>query len=286
MAERLYKYPRTPHVEGSRFQPGDYDLDCAPFADLQGKYIVVEEKLDGANSGVSFSRSGKLLLQSRGHFLDGGARERQFALFKTWATTHRQKLWELLADRYVLYGEWLYAKHTIFYDALPHYFFEFDLLDTETGEFLSTDRRRDLLKDTPVASAPVLWRGSARSVEHLQSLVTRSRYKTRTWRGRLLAEAQLRGRGLELTQRQTDDSDLSEGLYIKVEAEGRVVKRYKFVRASFLQAVSDSGSHWIDRPLIPNQLREGCDIWLDRCWDTGTVPALPTRQSKPDIFGG
>src|SRR5262245_52782303 len=48
MAEQLYKYPRTPHVEGSRFQPGDDDLDCAPFADLQGKYIVVEEKLDGA----------------------------------------------------------------------------------------------------------------------------------------------------------------------------------------------------------------------------------------------
>jgi RNA ligase len=271
MAEQLYKYPRTPHVEGSRFQPGDDDLDCAPFADLQGKYIVVEEKLDGANAGVSFSRDGKLLLQSRGHFLDGGERERQFALLKTWATTHQQKLWGLLADRYILYGEWLYAKHTIFYDALPHYFFEFDLLDAETGEFLSTDRRRELLKDSPLVSAPVLWRGLGRSVEHLQSLVRRSRYKTEAWRNRLLTEAQLRGQGIELIQRQTDNSDLSEGLYIKVEVEGRVVGRYKFVRASFLQAVSDSGSHWMDRPIIPNQIREGCDIWLDRCWDAGTV---------------
>ena len=262
MAEQLYKYPRTPHVEGSRFQPGDDDLDCAPFADLRGKYIVVEEKLDGANAGVSFCRRGKLLLQSRGHFLDGGPRERQFELFKTWATTHQQKLWELLADRYVLYGEWLYAKHTIFYDALPHYFFEFDLLDNKTGGFLSTDRRRELLKGAPVASAPVLWRGLAQSVEHLKSLVTRSRYKTGAWRDRLFAEAQLRGKDIELIRRQTDDSDLSEGLYIKVEVEGRVVDRYKFVRASFLQAVSDSGSHWMDRPIIPNQLCEGCDIWL------------------------
>jgi RNA ligase len=272
MAEQLYKYPRTPHVEGSRFQPGDDDLDCAPFADLQGKYIVVEEKLDGANAGVSFSRDGKLLLQSRGHFLDGGERERQFALFKTWATTHQQKLWGLLADRYVLYGEWLYAKHTIFYDALPHYFFEFDLLDTETGEFLSTDRRCGLLKDSPLVSAPVLWRRLGRSIEHLQSLVTRSRYKPDAWRDRLLTEAQLRGQGIELIQRQTDNSDLSEGLYIKVEVEGRVVGRYKFVRASFLQSVSDSGSHWMDRPIIPNQIREGCDIWLDRCWDAGPAP--------------
>jgi RNA ligase-like protein len=262
MVEQLYKYPRTPHVEGSRFQPGDDNLDYAPFADLRGKYIVVEEKLDGANAGVSFSRDGALLLQSRGHFLDGGPRERQFALFKTWATTHQQKLWELLADRYVLYGEWLYAKHTIFYDALPHYFFEFDLLDNETGRFLSTDLRRELLQGSPVFSAPVLWRGLARSVEHLQSLVTHSHYKTWTWRDRLLAEAQLRAQDLELVRRQTDDSDLSEGLYIKVEVEGRVMERYKFVRASFLQAVSDSGSHWMDRPIIPNQLCEGCDIWL------------------------
>jgi hypothetical protein len=262
MGEQLYKYPRTPHVEGSRFQPGDDDLDCAPFADLRGKYIVVEEKLDGANAGLSFGRSGKLLLQSRGHFLDGGPRERQFALFKTWATTHQQKLWESLADRYVLYGEWLYAKHTIYYDALPHYFFEFDLLDTETGEFLSTDRRRELLRDLPIISAPVLWSGLALSVEHLQSLVARSRYKTGTWRDSLLAEAQLRGQDIALIKRQTDDSDLSEGLYIKVEVKGRVVERYKIVRASFLQSVSDSGSHWMDRPIIANQLREGCDIWL------------------------
>jgi hypothetical protein len=262
MAEQLYKYPRTPHLEGSRFQPGDDELDCAPFADLRGKQIVVEEKLDGANAGVSFSRSGKLLLQSRGHFLDGGLRERQFALFKTWATRHQRVLRELLADRYVLFGEWLYAKHTIFYDALPHYFFEFDLLDTETGDFLSTDHRHEMLKGSPVVSAPVVWRGMARSVEHLQSLVMRSLYKTDSWRDRLLAEARSREHDIDLIQRQTDDSDLSEGLCLKVEDEGQVVERYKFVRASFLQAVSDSGSHWMDRPIISNQLRAGCDIWL------------------------
>jgi hypothetical protein len=107
-----------------------------------------------------------------------------------------------------------------------------------------------------------LWRGLAQSVEHLQSLIKRARYKSGAWRDRLLAEAQLRGQDIELTQRQTDNSDLSEGLYIKVEAEGQVLERYKLVRASFLQSVSDSGSHWMDRPIIPNQLREGCDIWL------------------------
>ena len=50
----LLKYPRTPHLEGSRLQPGDHDLVSVPFADLAGRFLVVEEKLDGANSAISF----------------------------------------------------------------------------------------------------------------------------------------------------------------------------------------------------------------------------------------
>lgn len=261
MASQLFKYPRTPHIEGSRFQPGDEDLDCVPFYQLQGKSIVVEEKLDGANSGISFNREGKLQLQSRGHFLDGGVRERQFAMFKTWATTHRQMLWQLLGDRYVLYGEWLYAKHTIFYDTLPHYFHEFDMFDIATGEYLSTEARHQTLKGLPVVSVPVLWQGVARSVDHLQSLIKPSVYKSPDWRVRLRQEIESRRQIVELVEQQTDGSDLAEGLYIKVESEGTVTERYKFVRAGFLQAVAESGSHWMERPILPNQLRADVDIF-------------------------
>lgn len=261
MAEKLYKYPRTPHLEGSRRQAGDDDLAGVSWAELQGQFIVVAEKLDGANSGISFSGDGRLQLQSRGHFLDGGARERQFALFKTWATTQQQALWELLGDRYVLYGEWLYARHTIFYDALPHYFCAFDLLDTEAGEFLSTERRHALLQDSPIVSVPVLWHGVAGADVHLPSLLTRSLYQSAAWRTRLRAEASARGQDAELVLRQTDDADLAEGLYIKAEDEGCVVGRYKFVRASFLQAGADADSDWRARPLMPNQLRAGNDIF-------------------------
>ncbi|HEX8069467.1 MAG TPA: RNA ligase family protein [Pyrinomonadaceae bacterium] len=52
---RLYKYPRTPHLNGSRLQPGDEELRVIPFESLKGRRVVVEEKLDGANSAVSFS---------------------------------------------------------------------------------------------------------------------------------------------------------------------------------------------------------------------------------------
>ncbi|HST86918.1 MAG TPA: RNA ligase family protein, partial [Ktedonobacterales bacterium] len=131
--ESIYKYPRTRHVEGSGLQPGDEDLAVAPFAALAGRHLVVEEKMDGANSAISFTPEGRLLLQSRGHYLAGGPRERQFDLFKRWASRYAGELWEALGSRYVLYGEWLYAKHTIYYTDLPHYFLEFDALDTVDG---------------------------------------------------------------------------------------------------------------------------------------------------------
>jgi len=51
------------------------------------------------------------------------------------------------------------------------------------------------------------------------------------------------------------------GLYVKVEADGRVLERYKLLRASFLDTVAQSGSHWLDRPIVPNQLRPGVDLF-------------------------
>lgn len=134
MAEELHikKYPRTPHLEGSRLQAGDEDLSQIPFSDIAGRHIVVEEKVGGANSAVSFDRDGTLLLQSRGHYLTGGWRERHYNLFKQWAGVHREALYAVLGSRYIMYGEWMYAKHTVYYDALPHYFLEFDVLDRET----------------------------------------------------------------------------------------------------------------------------------------------------------
>ena len=42
----LVKYPRT-HLEGSRQQPGGFDLAAVSFARVAGRHPVVEEKLDG-----------------------------------------------------------------------------------------------------------------------------------------------------------------------------------------------------------------------------------------------
>ncbi|HUE76189.1 MAG TPA: RNA ligase family protein [Chloroflexota bacterium] len=257
----MYRYPRTVHIEHSRRQPGDENLAVEPFERLQGRHVVIEEKVDGANSGISFNATGEMRLQSRGHFLTGGPRERHFALFKTWAACHQRELFAALSSRYVLYGEWLYAKHTIFYDALSHYFLEFDVLDTESDRFLSTDHRRSLLGDAPIVSVPVLWEGTVESANRLSDLVGPSRFKMPGWREQLALLARSLGLNPEKVDRQTDQSDAMEGLYVKVEEKGEVVERYKLIRQSFLTNVLDSDSHWLDRPIVPNQLAVGVDIF-------------------------
>ncbi len=259
---RLYKYPRTQHIAGSGVQAGDEDLSVVPFGELAGRHLVVEEKMDGANCAVSFAADGRLLLQSRGHYLTGGPREAQFGLLKAWAGRYRHELWELLTDRYVMYGEWLYAKHTIFYTDLPHYFLEFDILDTATGVFLSTPCRHELLRDAPfVASVAVLHAGVVPALADLVAMIGPSRFIAADHAAQLRAAGTAYGLDPEQVARETDSSGLMEGLFVKIEEAGAVTGRYKYVRAGFLQSVFDSGSHWLDRPLLPNRLRPGVSLF-------------------------
>jgi hypothetical protein len=253
--QQIRKYPRTHHIFGSRLQPGDEDLQAVRFSHLRRKHLVVEEKVDGANAAISFDSAGKLQLQSRGHYLTGGPRERHFDLFKQWAHTVADELQPVLTDRYVMYGEWLYAKHTIFYDQLPSHFLEFDVLDLAEDKFLSTLRRRELLCDLPIASVPVLHMGTVASIEALTARIARSAFISTSHRQALQEICARKKLDPERIARETDVTPTMEGLYVKVEEVGAVVERYKYIRTSFLTTVTQSESHWLNRPIIPNQLR-------------------------------
>ena len=242
-------------------QPGDEDLDSVRFSEIRGQPVVIEEKLDGANSALSFGPDGRLWLQSRGHYLTGGKREKHFALFKKWAHAHAHALFGLVGKRYIVYGEWVYAKHTIFYDTLPHYFLEFDVFDRDEEVFLDTDRRHEMFEGSPVVSVPVLWHGQGKSLDHLHDLVGMSLYKSDNWKDSLRTAIRAEGLDPERLANETDPADEMEGLYIKVESGGLVTDRYKFVRASFLTSVVESGSHWLNRPIVPNRLAAGVDIF-------------------------
>ena len=175
-------------------------------------------------------------------------------MMKQWAMVHKDAFYEVLGTRYIMYGEWMYAKHTVYYDALPHYFLEFDVLDRENGIFLDTPSRNELLRKLPIVSVPVLGTGVYKTKDEMLKLLGQSNYVTGNQRENLYQSAIKLGLDPERSCNETEISGLMEGLYIKVEENGRVVNRVKYVRAAFLQCVDFSETHWIDRPIIPNQL--------------------------------
>ncbi len=253
----LVKYPRTQHLQGSRLQPGDEDLRQLPFEHILGRKIVIEEKIDGANTAISFDSDGTLLLQSRGHYLDGGYGERHYNFLKQWANTYKDIFYSALGSRFIMYGEWMYAKHTVFYDALPNYFMEFDIFDREREVFLSTAERKKLTdKMGIVSSVPVLAEGVFKSKEEILKYLGNSNYITENHIEVLRYLCEKYDLDVERNVRETDPSRTMEGLYIKVEEDGVVKDRMKFVRHSFYQCVNESKSHWQTRPIVPNQLKK------------------------------
>jgi len=239
----MIKYPKTPRL--SKLVGGE------EMQEWSGLHAVVEEKVDGANAAIQFE-DGKLVLQSRGHVLTGGTRERLFERFKPWAYERLGGLQEALGERYVAFGEWVFAKNRVFYDALPAYFIEFDVWDKEAGLFLTTAARRALLAGSPLTSVVVLWEGLFHKAPAFSSFVTASSYKTGRWKEHYNL-AMKAGMESYYAASETDDSILMEGVYVKVEDEHQVVGRMKAPRAEFEKIRTDD-QKWGRRPLFPNLL--------------------------------
>ncbi len=240
--DEFVKYPRTPHLFCSKGTDDDKHMgESESLRFLADGSLIVEEKIDGTNVGIHFNSDGKLALQCRGHLITEGMHP-QYDLFKQWASVKRPVLEDLLGDRYILFGEWAYARHSVHYRRLPHYFFEFDVYDKESRAFLDLARRMELLEGSGIQTVPVLHRGSL-DREGLLSLIGPSRF-----------DSQFEN---PLTKR-TDG--LMEGLYLRTEGGGIVTGRAKIVRSEFVEKVKQS-AHWQYQSMTPNQLEPGADLW-------------------------
>lgn len=237
----LPPYPRTLHLGDSG--GGTSKHRCA-FGEVAGRHLVVEEKVDGSHCGLAFDANAELRIFSRNTVLSSPP-PRDFRALDELARAHTDALWEVLGDRYVLYGEWAFATHSIFYDALPAYFLEDDIFDRTAGGFLSTVRRRSIVAALPSGfghAVEVLHEGPVTELEALRTLVGPSRYKSAAWRK---ARPNLA---------HVEDSDDMEGLYIKVESDNFVERRLKWVRPGFVAHVERS-KHWRDRAETRNVLK-------------------------------
>jgi hypothetical protein len=233
------RFPKTPRVADA--------LQADVHRTWAQHRAVVEEKVDGSNVGIFF-RDGALCLQSRGHILRGGSGEATFAPFHPWAWERQEALWEALGERFVLYGEWMFAKNRAFYNRLPDWFLGFDVLDREKGLFLTVAARNAILGAVRAHPVPQLWAGPFRKAPAFGSFLGPSRIKGPGWKEALLEESQ-RARVRDVMA-ETDDSDWMEGVYVRVEDENGLVGRMKLHRDGFNKPLEDG---WGRMPFVRNR---------------------------------
>jgi atypical dual specificity phosphatase len=174
----LLKFPRTRHLLNLGSATRD-DLLIPP-DDVKriflNREVLVEEKIDGANMGLSIVDC-KIVAQNRSHYVSADYHV-QFKHLDKWIHQHSPVLWEILeSDRFILYGEWCYAKHSIPYSELSDWFTAFDLFDRLENKFWSRSRLEARLEGTGIALIPLICRRSFKNTEELRKLVqTKSRY--------------------------------------------------------------------------------------------------------------
>jgi hypothetical protein len=219
------KFPSTPHLLWLEASPprDDKVLSLDAVEEFLATPLVIEEKVDGANVGFSFSSDGELRIQNRGQFLSsesGG----QFKGIWQWARQREDRMFDALSDNLILFGEWCYARHTIRYDRLPDWFLGFDVYDRFHGEFWSTQRRNELLGSIRLSPVAEIAGGRFNRARLTALLGTQSLYA----------------------------ATRIEGLYLRRE-DGRILLgRAKIVNAAFVSGIEN---HWSKAPLVVNECR-------------------------------
>lgn len=222
----FFRYPHTPHLAwlGAAPPRGDKVLPPAEASALLFGSVIVEEKLDGANLGISAGDDGRLRFQNRGQYLSTPYAA-QFSRLNAWAGEHEHRLLPLLQPGLILFGEWLAARHSIAYGSLPDWFAAFDVYDGAAGRFWCVARRDALIGEAGLPAAPVLSQGRT----SLSSLVT------------LVNDGSSRF-----------GADALEGVVVRRDGEQFNDGRAKLVRPGFVQ---DIGDHWRRRALEWNRVR-------------------------------
>ena len=186
------KFPRTHWLPiGEKPHKSERYLTKKEVEELFSSEVNVSEKLDGANVGLSFQQD-KLILQKRGGFIGEGEHP-QYGAFKEWAYSKYQEFCQLPEDM-ILFGEWLYAKHSIYYTKLPDYFIIFDIW--QNGKFLSVEERDSIARKFGLYAVPTIYQGTL-SLNNIPSLIQQSRYSDELMEGivvRSLRNPDLRGK--------------------------------------------------------------------------------------------
>lgn len=224
MDTSFIKFPHTPHLVwlGHGSPRADKVMTPTEIDGLLQSEVVVEEKVDGANLGLSVGPGGAVRAQNRGNWLRRGGHP-QFDGLWGWLDQRHANLAQALGDALILFGEWCAAVHYVHYGSLPDWFLGFDVYDRGAGRFWAVDRRDELCRRLGICVVPRLACG---------------RFTMKELKGMLGQRSKVGGQSLE-------------GIYVRAESNGGLTGRAKIVRPEFTQAI---GEHWSKGVMRRNSL--------------------------------
>jgi ATP-dependent RNA circularization protein (DNA/RNA ligase family) len=225
VSHEFFRFPHTPHLAwlGPGTPRDDKVLAADEAAALLAGEVVVEEKLDGANLGVSLAGDGMLRLQNRGQYLHPPFTG-QFQRLGGWLAAHEPALRRDLSPGLILFGEWCAARHSVGYDRLPDWWIVFDVYDLAQQCFFSTLRRNALAARMGLAVVREVLRGRTT----LTQLTTRLSAEPSRYRAGPI-----------------------EGFVIRKETSDWLLARGKLVHPGFVQSI---GEHWRRRRIEWNRV--------------------------------
>lgn len=221
--KEYFKFPSTKHIvlpENERIRK-DKVMSDEDIAEMLRHELIIEEKVDGANLGISFNDNGDICLQNRGDWLLPPW-EGQWEKLKVWIDRRQDSLFNTILDKYILFGEWCYATHSIHYNKLPDYFIGFDLYDKENGHFLSVERRNEMCNVMGITVIHQCARGKY-TLKELFSFFGQSYY----------------------------GDNMCEGIYVRWDDGEWLKRRAKLVRNDFRQSMEE---HWSKKSMQINCL--------------------------------
>lgn len=277
----LIKFPRTTHLfdtGGSAttnddlvLEPNDPAITCLCNGTTR---VVIEEKVDGANLGVSFDPStNSFVAQNRSHYISTGEHA-QFSRLSEWIEENREGLQHVLCriddnsnleDRgLIIYGEWLAARHSVPYNRLPGLFLAYDIFDRKANKFFSRKRFHTVMKDSGIPVVPVI------------DSRTFGPYARRK-RGAQLFRSELI-QYLDSKSSFRNDDGTVEGVVLRVDDENSewLQHRYKIVRPDFVRGCN--GGHWTRRQIEKQRL----DFEFAAEYVTSCYPFAQTENRADD----
>lgn len=182
-----------------------------------GEEIVIQEKIDGSNASIRYDEeSGTLKAFSRR--LELNADNTLNGFWDYVQTLNLDTFKEILGSRYIVFGEWMGAKHAIKYpENVYGKFWMFDVWDTQTEQYLPYEETRSFYdkliacgnEDNKFNFVPVFYIGKFESWEKTSELV-----------GRTEVGAEPIGEGIVIKRQNCLDSKSSRlPFYVKIVSE-------------------------------------------------------------------